>query len=96
MSIKRIDDNHKSIVNGLRAVGATVQSLAALGKGAPDIAVGRHGVNYFFEIKNPNMPPSKQRLTDAEQEWHYGWRGQVCVVSTLEHALQIIGASPSP
>jgi len=94
--VKRIDQNHKSIVKGLRAVGATVQSLAALGKGVPDIACGFRSLNYFFEIKNPAMPPSKRRLTEDEKEWHDSWRGQVCVIESLDEALRAIGASLEP
>lgn len=90
---KRVDHNHKSIVEGLRAVGASVVSLAALGKGAPDIAVGHRGRNYLFEIKNANMPPSKRRLTLAEESFHESWRGQVSIVASLEDALQAIGAT---
>lgn len=90
---KRVDDNHKRIVEGLRAVGATVQSMAALGKGAPDIAVGYRKVNTFLEIKNPLMPPSKRKLTAAEEEWHDEWKGQVAVVETLDEALLTIGAT---
>lgn len=89
---KRIDLNHKSIVEGLRDIGASVLSLAPLGKGAPDIAVGYRGSNTFMEIKNPLMPPSKRRLTDAELEWHAAWNGQVTVITSLEDALRVIGA----
>jgi hypothetical protein len=90
---KRIDANHGDIVRGLRAVGATVQSLAALGKGAPDIACGHRGQNYLFEIKNPAQPPSKRRLTIAEEVWHSQWKGQVSVIESLDDALKTIGAT---
>jgi len=89
---KKVDANHKAIVKGLRDAGATVQSLAALGKGAPDVLVGFRRLNYTLEIKNPLMPPSKRKLTEAEEEWHDEWRGQVTVVETLEQALSAIGA----
>jgi hypothetical protein len=92
---KRIDQNHRAIVDGLRAVGATVQSLAPLGKGAPDIACGWRSQNYFFEIKNPNQPKSKRQLTIAEEVWHSQWKGQVCVIESLEDALRTIGATKS-
>lgn len=92
LSPKRIDDNHQSIVEGLRDIGATVQSLAALGKGAPDILVGYRFKNYAFEIKNPTQPLSKRKLTDAEQSWHILWRGQVEVITSLDQALRAIGA----
>jgi len=91
--VKRVDDNQKSIVQGLRKVGATILSTAALGKGAPDIACGFRNQNYFFEIKNPAQPKSKRRLTEAEAEWHRVWAGQKAVIETLDEALKTIGAS---
>lgn len=90
---KRVDDNHKSIVDGLRAIGYTVESLAPLGKGRPDILCGKGNRNWLFEIKNPLMPPSKQRLTEAEEEWHDTWRGQVSVIRSLDDALAVMANS---
>src|SRR5688500_19974344 len=90
MSAKRIDDNQRAIVDGLRSVGATVQSLASLGKGAPDILCGHRGRNYLFEVKNELQPPSKRRLTDAEESWHQNWRGSVYVIQNFSEALEIL------
>jgi len=90
---KRVDNNHGSIIDGLRAVGATVQSLAALGKGAPDIVCGFRSQNFLFEIKNGSQPPSKRRLTVAEEVWHQQWKGQVSVIESLDDALRTIGAT---
>ena len=39
----RTDSNHEEIVKALRAVGATVQSLAGVGHGVPDLLVGYQG-----------------------------------------------------
>ena len=90
MSAKRVDANQSSIVRALREIGASVQSLADLGKGVPDIAVGYHGKNYLFEIKDWKQPPSKRRLTPDEKKWHQAWNGQVHVVETFDEALKII------
>jgi hypothetical protein len=87
---KRVDANHSEIVRGLREIGATVQSLAALGKGAPDLLCGHRGRNYLFEIKNPLQPPSKRKLTDAEKDWHERWRGSVHTILNFSEALEII------
>jgi hypothetical protein len=88
--LKRIDANQPSIVRDLRKIGASVQSLAELGKGAPDIAVGYRGLNWFFEIKDWKQPPSKRRLTPHEKQWHQTWNGQVHVIETFDEALKII------
>ena len=90
MPAKRVDANQSSIDRALREVGASVQSLADVGKGVPDIAVGYRGKNYLFEIKDWKQPPSKRRLTPHEKKWHQTWNGQVHVVETFDEALKII------
>jgi Holliday junction resolvase len=88
----RLDENHRKIVKMLRLSGATVQSLADVGKGCPDILVGRGGKNYLFEIKQSE----KSKLTPAEEEWHDRWRGApVRVITTADEALEIVGAIPA-
>jgi hypothetical protein len=71
-------------------MGATVFSMADLGSGKPDIAVGWRNHNYFFEIKDGNQSPSKRRLTNDEKDFHDNWQGQVDVVETTEEALKIL------
>jgi len=87
---KRIDANQSLIVKQLRAIGATVQSLADLGKGVPDLLVGWRGKNWLMEVKDWKQPPSKRRLTPDEKKWHQSWNGQVHVVETFDEALKII------
>ena len=93
---KRVDLNHRSIVQGLRDIGASVQSLAALGKGAPDVLCGFRGRNVLFEIKNPAQPPSKRKLTVAEEVWHENWKGQVYVIHDFSEALEILTSQLNP
>jgi hypothetical protein len=88
----RIDANQREIVAALRAAGATVQSLADVGRGCPDLLVGYRGVNYVLEIKDGDKPKSAQRLTVAEVHWHYTWRGSVVTVNNAKGALHAIGA----
>lgn len=87
----RVDHNHAEIVAALRAVGATVESLAAVGSGCPDALVGYRGINVLLEIKNPNVDRSHRQLTTHEQRWHQDWRGSVVVVMTVDEALRAIG-----
>lgn len=89
----KIDANQTAIVSALRAAGASVQSLAAVGDGVPDFLVGFRGVNFTLECKDGNQPPSKQRLTADQVKWHAEWRGApVVVVNSPEAALRAIGA----
>lgn len=91
---KKVDDNHSQIVSGLRAAGAAVQSMAALGKGAPDLLVAFRGSWFVAEVKDGSKPPSKQKLTEHEVRWHQAFhsRAPVLIWTSLEDALKAIGA----
>jgi hypothetical protein len=88
----RVDDNQHEIVDALRSVGATVQSLAAVGCGVPDLLVGFRGETYLMEVKNSALPPSARRLTPAESAWHERWRGRpVVIIKDIDEALAVLG-----
>lgn len=89
---KKIDDNQTQIVKHLRAVGASVQSIASVGRGAPDLLVGYRGKNYLFEVKAPGSP-SKQKLTADELKWQRNWGGECYIIDKSEQALKVIGAT---
>jgi len=84
----KVDTNQAAIVAGLRAVGATVHSTAALGRGFPDLAVGFRGVTYLLEVKQPKKAGD---LTPDERAFILAWRGHVAVVTTLDEALEALG-----
>ena len=90
MTYKKIDDNHKEIVNALISVGASVQSLAATGKGVPDLLVGFKGENFLLEVKDGRKPPYQRKLTNAQQSWHGKWCGSVSIVNNSDEAIEII------
>jgi hypothetical protein len=83
----KTDANQAVIVGALRACGATVQILAAVGHGCPDLLVGHRGRNILMEVKDGSKPPSERRLTPDQQEWHAAWKGQVVVVENVEQAI---------
>lgn len=87
----KLDGNHKDIVEMLRAVGCSVQSLAAVGDGCPDLLVGRLGLNWIMELKDGSLVPSQQLLTPKQVLWHRAWRGQLVVVRNRDEALRVIG-----
>lgn len=91
----RLDMNQAEIVAALRKVpGVTVQSLACVGDGVPDLLVGLNGRNFLFEVKPP--PNAHGRilkrwmLNANESEWHAMWRGQCAVVRTVDEALAVL------
>lgn len=85
-----VDRNQPEIVKDLRKAGATVQHLHTVGQGCPDILVGFRGENILMEIKDGEKPPSKQKLTDDEADWHTLWRGKVYIVRSSEEALEVM------
>lgn len=86
----KVDANQADIVLRLRQIGATVQSLAAVGNGCPDLLVGYRGRNLALEVKDGAKVPSARQLTPAEAAWHKAWRGQVHVVKTFQEALAVV------
>lgn len=87
----KVDRNQAEIVAALRAVGASVQPLHAVGQGCPDLAVGFRGTIYFLEVKDGALAPSDRKLTPAQVKWHRDWRGHVAVVLSVEDAMRVIG-----
>jgi Holliday junction resolvase len=88
----KVDRNQAEVVKALRQVGATVQSLAAIGDGCPDLLVGFKRETVLMEIKDGSKPPSERKLNKEQIEWHIEWRGGACVVVTsVGEALAAIG-----
>jgi hypothetical protein len=95
----KTDGNHGDIVAALEAAGCTVQSLAPIGRGCPDVLVagprkaffnGKVDVPmYLLEIKNPD---GKDEVNEAQTKWHIEWNAPVYVVRTAEEALKVIYA----
>jgi hypothetical protein len=87
----KIDANQLQIVRALRHAGVSVQSLADLGSGCPDLLCGFRGENWLLEVKDAMLPASRRKLTEDEETWHKLWRGQVCVVESIEDAWRALG-----
>jgi hypothetical protein len=81
----KIDANQAEIVAALRKAGYSVQSLAAIGKGCPDLLVGKRNRNFLLEIKDADG-----KLTPQQWDWHFGWKGDVRVARTAEEALAFL------
>lgn len=87
----KIDRTQPEIVAALRSVGATVQSLAAVGSGVPDLLVGFRGQTLLIECKDGKLPPSGQALTHDQWEWHSAWRGApVWVIRSADDAVEAL------
>ena len=87
----KVDANQEQVVEALRAAGASVQTLAAIGKGVPDLLVGYQGQTLLLEVKDGRRPPSERRLTEDQLKWHGAWRGgPLAVVDGPEAALRML------
>jgi Holliday junction resolvase len=88
----KIDANQEAVVIALRAAGAKVQSLAAVGKGVPDLLCKYQGSIYLIEVKDGRKPPSQRKLTEDQVKWHEEWKcAFLGVVESPEQALRMIG-----
>jgi hypothetical protein len=83
----KIDANQPEIVEALRAVGVSVQSMAEIGGGCPDLLCGVDGPDgcvFIIEIKVPG-----EGLNPRQKSWHAAWRGPAHVAYSVEQALAI-------
>lgn len=85
----KVDANQDAIVTALRAAGASVQSLAPIGKGCPDLLVAFRRALFLIEIKNR---AGKNKVGELQTKWHAEWRSDVHVAYTPDEALRVIGA----
>lgn len=86
----RTDHNQSAVVKALRSVGCSVLDMSGLGDGAPDLAVGLRGCNWFLELKDGGKSPSRRKLTPAQVEFQATWRGQWAKVETPEQAIEVV------
>jgi Holliday junction resolvase len=92
MRAAKIDANHNEVVSALRKAGATVQSLAGVGAGVPDLLVGFRNKTSLIEVKDGAKPPSARKLTPDQLKWHREWNGgTLAVVDSPEAALRVLG-----
>lgn len=92
----RVDGNQSDLVRALTSAHWSVQTLAAVGGGVPDLLCGGNmpcvwcrrpnRSNLLIEAKTGNGT-----LTPDQERWHRDWRGQVAIARTMEEALKIAG-----
>ena len=90
----KVDANQAEIVKTLRSCGVTVQHLHGVGAGCPDLLVYSPFIRrmLLLEVKDGSLPPSKRRLTSAQQTFHSEWPADVHIVSSPDDALRAVGA----
>jgi rhamnose utilization protein RhaD (predicted bifunctional aldolase and dehydrogenase) len=86
MRAAKIDANHEQITKTIRNMGATVQSIASVGRGCPDVVIGYRGRNFLAEYK----PNEKAKLRETQIKWHQNWKGQVMRLNSVDEAIKWI------
>ena len=83
----RVDKHQDEIVALLRSWPAvTVQSLASVGGGVPDLLVGYKQMTVWVEVKG-----AKGKLTTFQEDWHGRWTGApVVIVRSPEEATKLL------
>ena len=88
--VARVDANHREVVAALRQAGVLVLSLAAIGKGCPDLLICVNNRLLLVEIKDGKKIPSARRLTPLEADFAARW--PVHIVESVDDALELVGA----
>ena len=83
----KADDNQPQIVKAFRQLGYSVAHTHTIGKGFPDIVIGRDGVNTLVEIKDGLKTKSQRQLTPDEKEFHEAWQGKVVIIESIEDVI---------
>ena len=81
----KVDANHPEIVAAFRRLGASVLSLANLGRGVPDLLIAWCGVTMLVEVKAP-----KGKETEDQLRFFEGWQGQIFIVRDTEGVLTVV------
>lgn len=84
----KVDNNQTSIVDELRAIGASVET------NHDDLLVGFNNRNYWFEVKNdPRHYVLFSQLKPYQRSLTKNYKGQYHVITNSEQAKQIMGAN---
>jgi len=90
---RRVDENQKSIVAAMKAIGACVIDLSGSGGGVMDLLVIYRGRVWMVEVKNPAKPKADQSLTPAQIRVHAEIGragGEVHIIRTIDKAIALI------
>ena len=71
----KIDGNQTELVEAFRTLGCSVLSLAAVGKGVPDLLVAIKGITWLVEVKM-----LKGKETPDQVEFAASWQGCRAIV----------------
>lgn len=79
---KRTDSNQGEVVTAFRQLGYSVAFTHTIGRGFPDICVGKNGRTHLIEIKT-----RKGQLTPQEDEFHKSWKGSIAIIRGIDDVI---------
>ncbi len=85
----RIDDNQREIAAAFRACGCRVLSLAAVGKGCPDLLVQKGTRLMLVEVKDGAKCACRRKLTADQVRFHAEWQS-ILVVSSVDDVVDAV------
>lgn len=80
-----MDGNHAMIAKAFKALGCSVESLAQVGKGVPDLLVARRGITWLVEVKQ-----AKGKETPDQTEWAAKWTGCRSIARSVDDVASIV------
>jgi Holliday junction resolvase len=84
---KKVDLNHKEVVEKFRELGASVFDASGVGRGFPDIVVGYNGQTVLVEIKSGE----RKRFSEAQLKFMAEWKGSaVTRINDVEGVIRLI------
>ena len=84
---KKVDLNHKEVVEKFRELGASVFDASGVGRGFPDIVVGYNGQTVLVEIKSGE----RKRFSEAQLKFMAEWKGSaVTRINEVEGVIRLI------
>lgn len=91
---KRVDRNQQEIVRALKKMGCRVEVTSHIGAGFADLVVGvlvEGKIKAFFvEVKDGTKPPSRRKLTAAEERFASRWPEIYYEVTSLKDAAEFV------
>jgi Holliday junction resolvase len=84
---KKVDLNHKEMIEKFRELGASVFDASGVGRGFPDIVVGYNRQTVLVEIKSSK----KKKFTEAQLKFMAEWKGSaVTRINDVEGVIRLI------
>lgn len=84
---KKVDENHSLIVKTLRQLGCSVFDASKVGRGFPDLVVGKNNKTVLVEVK----VDEKAKWTVTQKLFMLNWKGSAIVrIDSVDGAIRLV------